>query len=244
MLTSQPTKPALNPLSSFPFPSVSLRSMSHIVTVRGIQRKSSKCHTCCFEYLGLRGSKPQFTVAVFAAVRLPVTFQKLLLFSTDNTQMMAVPASPMAISTRVPRPRTPALKPQRVTSLAAKLFKDTLCEAFSGDILSIRADALRWVLRNPPLKPGEVDWFDDSPNMCDDWMDFNKKGLVAIISMYPMELPSPAHMKDTHTCDVKACIHACTAQRQATCCARRAFFSSTISTSSVMLRGKRRHIAQ
>ena len=127
-----------------------------------------------------------------------MTFQKLLLFSTANTQIMAVPASPMAISTRVPRPRTPALKPQRVTSLAAKLFKDTLSEAFSGDILSIRADALRWVLRNPPLKRGEVDWFDESPNMCDDWMDFNKKGLVAIISMYPMELPSPSHMKDTH----------------------------------------------
>ena len=32
-------------------------------------------HTCCFEYGRLRGSEPQFTVAVvvFAAVRLPVT---------------------------------------------------------------------------------------------------------------------------------------------------------------------------
>lgn len=120
-----------------------------------------------------------------------------MLFSTAMAQMMAVPASSVA-STRVPRPRTPALKPQRVTSLAAKLFKDTLSEAFSSDILSIRADALRWVLKNPPLKPGEVDWFDESPNMCDDWMDFNKKGLVTIISMYPMELPLPSQMKDTH----------------------------------------------
>lgn len=112
---------------------------------------------------------------------------------------MGGPAAPAsARAPAVPRPRTPALKPQSVTSLAGKLFKDTLCEAFSDSILLIRADALRWVLRNPPLKPGDVDWFDEEPNMNDDWMDFNKKGLVAIISMYPLELPSVTHMKDRY----------------------------------------------
>ena len=119
--------------------------------------------------------------------------------SQARAVLMAEPEAPTsARAPAIPRPRMPAVKPQRAASLGSKLFKDTLCEAFSADVLKIRADALRWVLRNPPVKPGEVDWFDEEPNMNDDWMDFNKTGLVALISVYPMDLPSVADMKDMH----------------------------------------------